>query len=154
MTVYWLQSFEPPPTADAALTLPPPIQQWIAAGGASHLPPGLIPGTAPATPDPQRFHGFRVLEWQPIEDPCIKSDILNLFGHRRNFQNTPPTCLYAELGFVIAQPNTPMPAEVLVSLSCAQVEAFNFPWPYAQTGVSPDSQKKFESMAQRVFQGP
>jgi hypothetical protein len=42
---------------------------------------------------------------------------------------------------------------VLVSLSCEQVQAFNFAWPYPQTGVTPDSSKKVASIAQRVFQG-
>ncbi len=164
MTVYRLQNFEPPPTAPAApsggLTLPPQIQQWITAGASllppGLLPPGLVPGAAPAAPaapDAQRFHGFRILEWQPVNDAGVKSDIVDLFGHGSNFQNTPPTCMYAEFGFAIAQPNAPTPADILVSLSCEQVQAFNFPWPYAQTGVTPDSSKKVASIAQRIFQG-
>jgi hypothetical protein len=163
MTVYRLQNFEPPPAAAAApaggLQLPPQIQQWIT-GAAQLLPPGLLPpglipgnpAAAPAAPDAQRFHNFRILEWQPVNDPSIKSDIIDLFGHASNFQNTPPSCLYAEFGFALGQPNAP-PADILVSLSCEQVQAFNFPWPYTQTGVTPDSQKKFASIASRVFQG-
>jgi hypothetical protein len=165
MTVYRLQNFEPPPAAQApaaagGLQLPPQIQQWITAGASllppGLLPPGLLPGApaAPAPPDAQRFHGFRVLEWQPVNDPSVKSDIVDLFGHGSNFQNTPPTCMFAEFGFaMLAQANGPTPADVLVSLSCEQVQAFNFPWPYAQTGVTPDSSKKVASIAQRVFQG-
>jgi hypothetical protein len=165
MTVYRLQNFEPPPTAQApaaaaGLQLPPQIQQWITAGASllppGLLPPGLLPGTAPAAPaapDAQRFHGFRILEWQPVNDAGVKSDIVDLFGHGSNFQNTPPSCMFAEFGFAIAQANAPTPADVLVSLSCEQVQAFNFAWPYAQTGVTPDSSKKVASIAQRVFQG-
>ena len=164
MTVYRLQNFEPPPaapsTAVGGLQLPPQIQQWITAGASllppGLLPPGLLPGTAPtapAAPDAQRFHGFRILEWQPVNDAGVKSDIVDLFGHGSNFQNAPPTCMYAEFGFAIAQANAPTPADVLVSLSCEQVQAFNFAWPYAQTGVTPDSSKKVASIAQRVFQG-
>ena len=163
MTVYRLQNFEPPPTAQApaagGLQLPPQIQQWITAGASllppGLLPPGLVPGTAPAAPPPpdaQRFHNFRILEWQPVNDSSVKSDIIDLFGHGSNFQNTPPTCMFAEFGFAIAQANAP-PADVLVSLSCEQVQAFNFAWPYPQTGVTPDSSKKVASIAQRVFQG-
>ena len=165
MTVYRLQNFEPPPAAQpqaptGGLQLPPQIQQWITAGASllppGLLPPGLLPGTAPAAPPPpdaQRFHGFRILEWQPVNDPGVKSDIVDLFGHGSNFQNTPPTCMFAEFGFAIAQANGPAPADVLVSLSCEQVQAFNFAWPYPQTGVTPDSSKKVASIAQRVFQG-
>ncbi len=163
MTVLRLQNFEPPPTAPAAptggLTLPPQIQQWITAGASllppGLLPPGLIPGTAPlapAAPDAQRFHGFRILEWQPVNDASVKGDIVDLFGHGSNFQNTPPNCMFAEFGFSIVQVNAP-PADLLVSLSCEQVQAFSFPWPYTQTGLTPDSSKKVASIAQRVFQG-
>jgi hypothetical protein len=164
MTVYRLQNFEPPPTAQApaagGLQLPPQIQQWITAGASllppGLLPPGLVPGTAPVAPpapDAQRFHNFRILEWQPVNDSGVKSDIIDLFGHGSNFQNTPPTCMFAEFGFALAQANAPTPADVLVSLSCEQVQAFNFAWPYPQTGVTPDSSKKVASIAQRVFQG-
>lgn len=166
MTVYRLQNFEPPPAAQAqapaagGFQLPPQIQQWITAGASllppGLLPPGLLPGTAPAAapaPDAQRFHGFRILEWQPVNDASVKSDVIDLFGHGSNFQNATSNCMFAEFGFAMAQPNAPTPADVLVSLSCEQVQAFNFAWPYPQTGVSPDSSKKVASIAQRVFQG-
>jgi hypothetical protein len=165
MTVYRLQNFEPPAQAQAqaapaGLQLPPQIQQWITAG-ASLLPPGLLPpgllqGTAPqaaATPDAPRFHGFRILDYRQISDSGIKSDVVDVFGHASNFQNSPPTCMYAEFGYAIAQANAPMPADILVSLSCEQVQTFNFAWPYPQTGITPDASKKLSSVAQRVFQG-
>jgi hypothetical protein len=166
MTVYRLQNFEPPPTAQpqaaaGGFQLPPQIQQWITAGASllpqGLLPPGLLPSAAPAAPPPpdaQRFHGFRILEWQPVNDPGVKSDIIDLFGHGSNFQNAPPTCMFAEFGFAIVQAGGPTPgADVLVSLSCEQVQAFNFAWPYQQTGVTPDAEKKVASIAQRVFPG-
>jgi hypothetical protein len=165
MTVYRLQNFEPPAAAAAAgtvggLQIPPQIQQWITAGASllppGLLPPGLLPGTAPAAPpapDAQRFHGFRILEWQPISDASAKSDVTDLFGHASNFQNTPPSCMYAEFGFAMAQPGAPAPADVLVSLSCEQVQAFNFQWPYAQTGITPGASQKVGKIIQEVFQG-
>jgi hypothetical protein len=166
MTVYRLQNFEPPqqpqPQAPAAtgMQLPPQIQQWIAAGASllppGLLPPGLIPGTAPlppAPPDAPRFHGFRILEWQAVNDAGVKGDIVDTFGHASNFTNPQFSCMYAELGFAMAQMNNPTPADVLVSLSCQQVQAFNFTWPYAQTGVTPDTEKKIAQIAQKVFAG-
>lgn len=164
MTVYQLQNFEPPAQAQAApqpatMGLPPQIQQWIQAG-ASLLPPGLLPpglvsGAAPA-PQPQtdapRFHGFRILAWQPVGDASVKSDILDAFGHESNFTAAPPSCMYAEFGFALSQPNGTAPADVLVSLSCAQVQAHNFQWPYpAKTGVSPDTEKKMSAIVQKLF---
>jgi hypothetical protein len=169
MTVYRLQNFEPPAQAQAqagamgamgGLTLPPQIQQWITAGASllppGLLPPGLLPGSTPqaaAAPDAQRFHGFRILDYRQIDDPAVKGDIVDLFGHGSNFQNAPATCMYAEFGYAIAQPSSPTPADILVSLSCEQVQSFNFAWPYPQTGVTPDSSKKIGAIAQRVFQG-
>ncbi|HLK39596.1 MAG TPA: hypothetical protein VKU41_22730 [Polyangiaceae bacterium] len=166
MTVYRLQNFEPPAQAPAAPTsgfqLPPQIAAWVQAGASllppGLLPPGLIPGTAPAAPTAptdatNRFHGFRILGFQQITDPSIKSDIVDAFGHSSNFQNAPPSCMFAEFGFAIANPNAPTPADILVSLSCQQVQAYNFSWPYAQTGITPDTDKKIAAVAQRVFAG-
>jgi hypothetical protein len=167
MTVYRLQNYEPPAQSQAAmtalpgaaalggLTIPPQIQQWITAGASllppGLLPPGLLPGSAPqasATPDAQRFHGFRILDYRQIDDPSVKSDIVDVFGHGSSFQSSPASCMYA-----IAQPTSPTPADILVSLSCEQVQSFNFTWPYPQTGITPDSSKKIGAIAARVFQG-
>ncbi len=167
MTIYRLQNFEPPVAAAAqptatGLQLPAQIQQWISAGASllppGLLPPGLLPGSAPApapaAADAPRFHGFRILEWQPVSDSGVKGDIVDLFGHSSNFQNAATPCMYAEFGFALAQPTlSPAPADILVSLSCEQTQAFNFNWPYGQTGITPDASKKIASIAQRVFQG-
>ncbi len=166
MTVYRLQNFEPPmqaqaqAAAQAGFQLPPQIQQWVQAG-ASLLPPGLIPpgllaGAAapqPAPPDAPRFHNFRILEWQPVNDASVKNDILDAFGHGSNFTTAQNSCTYAELGFAIAQSSSPTPADILVSLSCQDVQSFNFAWPYQQTGIAPDTEKKFAQIAQKVFVG-
>lgn len=167
MTVYRLQNYEPPqqpqpaaPGAGAGLQIPPQIQQWIAAGASllppGLLPPGLLPGATPPptpAPDAPRFHGFRILEWQAVSDAGVKSDVVDVFGHSSNFTNPQLSCLYAELGFAIAQPSNPTPADILVSLSCQAVQAYNFAWPYSQTGITPDTEKKFAQVAQRVFAG-
>jgi hypothetical protein len=164
MTVYRLQNFEPAPAPQAAapggLQLPPQIQQWIQAGASllppGLLPPGLIPGAAPPVPaatNAPQFHNFRILDYQQVTDASIKGDILDAFGHQSNFQNPTQSCMYAELGFAIQQPNNPTPADILVSLSCQQVQAFNFAWPYQQTGLTSDTDKKFSDIVKRVFQG-
>jgi hypothetical protein len=165
MTVYRLQNYEvqaatPAPAPAGGLQLPPQLQQWITAGASllppGLLPPGLLPNAAPAPappPDAPRFHNFRILEWQPVNDSGVKSDIVDLFGHSSSFQSAPSSCMFAEFGFAMAQPSSPTPADVLVSLSCEQVQAFNFAWPYPQTGLTPDSSKKVVAIAQRVFQG-
>lgn len=167
MTVLRLQNFEAPATQAqgqspapslAGLPLPPQITQWITAGASllppGLLPPGLLPGTAASAPPPvdaARFHGFRILEGQPVNDSSVRSDIVDLFGHASNFQDTTSNCMFAEFGVSIAQPAAPAD-EILVSLSCEQVQSFNFAWPHSRTGISPDGSKKVVSIAQRVFQ--
>ena len=167
MTIYRLQNVEPPPVAQASpaaagFQLPPEVQQWVQAGASllppGLLPPGLLPGSTPPapapTPDAVPFHGFRIIEWQPVNDPSVKNDIVDTFGHSSNFQQAATSCMFAEFGFSIAQPSvSPVPADILVSLSCEQTQAFNFNWPYGQTGITPDATKKIVSIAQRVFQG-
>jgi hypothetical protein len=165
MTVYRLQNFEAPPPSPiapsaGALTLPPQIQQWIQAGASllppGLLPPGLLPGSAPAAPaaaiEAPRFHNFRILEWQPVNDASVKNDIVSAFGRASGFQDVTSNCMFAEFGFAIAQPTSPTPADILVSLSCQQVQTFNFTWPYTQTGITPDTSKKIAAIVQRVFQ--
>jgi hypothetical protein len=167
MTVYRLQNFEPPQAAAASapaqtsgFAIPPQIQQWIQAGASllppGLLPPGLVPGATPPAPAPAdapRFHGFRILEWQKVSDASVKGDIVETFGHGSNFATPQFSCMYAELGFAIAQPNNQTPADILVSLSCQQVQGYNFNWPYAQTGITPDTEKKFAQIEQKVFAG-
>jgi hypothetical protein len=168
MTVYRLQNYEVPvqPAAPAAapggFQLPPQIQQWLQAGALllppALRPPGLDGSTAPpapagpGAPDVPRFHNFRILDYQVVSDPSVNHDIVDVFGHASNFQGQPSNCMYAEFGFAMAQPNGPT-TDVLVSLSCEQVQAFNIIWPYPQNGLSPDASKKIASIAQRVFQG-
>lgn len=163
MTVYRLQNFEQPqqPQAAAApaVQLPPQIQAWIQAGASllppGLLPPGLVPGSAPTAPpaaDVPRFHNFRIVDYQPVNDPAVKRDIVDVFGHASNFQAATMSCVYAEFGFAMAQPNGPT-ADILVSLSCGQAQAFNIAWPYQQTGLTPDASKKIAAIVPRVFQG-
>jgi len=167
MTLYRLQNYSPPaaPTGAPAmgLQLPPQIQSWISAGASllppGLIPPGLIPGSAPPPPatNVQRFppemgpNGFPIIAWQPVTDSNVQGQILDVLGHQSNFMTPSQNCMYAELGISIAQPGNPTPANILVSLSCQQVQAFNFQWPYQQTGLTPDADKKFVAIAQSVF---
>jgi hypothetical protein len=162
MTVYRLQNYEavsaPVPAAQPQpFQLPPQIQQWVQAGASllppGLLPPGLLPGTTPpvVTADAPRFHGFRIIEWQAVNDAGVKGDIVDTFGHSTSFTASQSTCMYAELGFAIAQTASPTPADMLVSLSCQGVQSYNFTWPYAQTGITPDAEKRFAQIEQRVF---
>jgi len=145
------------------MQLPPQIQQWISAGASlippGLLPPGLLPGTTPAPVqgDTQRFppgpQGFPILGYQQVSDPGLAADILDTLGHSTNFQPPAQSCMYAELGISIAQNGNPQPANILVSLSCMQTQASNMQWPYQNTGLNQESEKKFAAILQRAFGG-
>jgi hypothetical protein len=168
MTVYWLQSYEAPPAAQAqntvpnsigGLVLPPQIQQLgqqLLSAGMTMFPgflQGLVPPQAPTqAADVPRFHGFAIRKYQPVADSGLKGSILDLFGHSSNFKSPGETCMYADFGFALAQPNAP-PADILVSLSCQQVQSYNFQWPYAQTGLTQDALGKIGAVVNKVFQG-
>ena len=165
MTVYRLQNYEVPAQASAPAAgalpfpIPPQIQSWITAGAAALppglIPPGLIPGIGPAAPTQQqdaRFHGFRILGWMAMTDEKQKDEVLDIFGHDSGFQASHGNCMYAEFGFAMAQKNG-APGDVLVSLSCEQVQAFNFTWPYSKTGLTPDSSKRIVAVVRKSFGG-
>jgi hypothetical protein len=176
ITIFRLQNFEPPqaqaqqaPGAAGLPGLPPQIQQWLQ-GAAQALPPGLLPpGLIPgATPMPAaatvpRYYNFPILGSMSITDKKMREDILELFGKESNFQTPKQSCMYAEFGFQIGQagppgvqgaPTTSAPADILVSLSCDQVQMFNYGWPYgSKTGLGPDTSKKIIAIVQKAFGG-
>jgi hypothetical protein len=168
MTAYRLQNYEPPPQAAAPPTapgmvpgLPPEIQKWVQAGASmlppGLLPPGLIPGAgAPAAPPVDttpRFHNFRVLGMPAnVVDPKFRDELIEIFGFEKSFDDTHGSCVYAEFGFSFARINQP-PADVLVSLSCDQVQAHNFMWPHKSTGLTPDTAARISKVSQGIFGG-
>ena len=158
-----LQNYEPPPATaatPAATMLPPQIQQWLSAGAQmlppGLLPPGLLPGGTPAPvvqPDVARFHNFRILGWMDLNDSAQKDEVIDIFGHDGNFTTQHGGCMFAEFGFSINQANGQPPADILVSLSCDNVQAFSFAWPYAKTGVTSDTAKRLVDVAKKAFGG-
>lgn len=176
ITIFRLQNYEPPaaqPAAPGAIIpgLPPQIQQWLG-GAAAALPPGLIPpGLLPGTQAPAadasvaRFYNFRILGSIGITDSKLREEILQLFGKESNFEAPRQQCMYAEFGFQIGQgmpagqlqgapPAGGAPADILVSLSCDQLQMNNYSWPYGtKTGLTDDTQKKIVSIVQRAFGG-
>lgn len=175
ITIHRLQNYEPPQAQaqapGAAIPgIPPQIQQWLG-GAASALPPGLIPPgllpgsqAQPAPTDAPRFYNFRILGSMSVTDPKMREEILNIFGKDSNFDAPRQSCMYAEFGFSIGQPspggtvqgapNPNAPADILVSLSCDQVDMKNYSWPYGtKTGLTDDTSKRIVQIAQRAFGG-
>ncbi len=166
VTVLRLQNYEPPAAAApqaASIQLPAQIQGWLTAGAQllppGLLPPGLLPGSAPAAPvsNDLRFHNFRILGSTGLTASSDRDEVLDIFGHQGNFDSRPATCMYAEFGFAIgqlqAQPGVGT-QDILVSLSCEQVQAFNFNWPYpSATAIPTDTAKRIVAIAQKAFGG-
>jgi hypothetical protein len=165
ITLFRLQNFEPQPQPSSGplgIQIPPQIRQWIDAG-AHMLPPGLIPpGLLPgssvpvATDNAQRFHGFRILGWMALNDPRQHDEVLDILGHEQNFVAQHGSCMFAEFGVSIAEPNGQPPADYLVSLSCAQVQAAAPPgpaWPYPEVGIPSETAKRIVAVVQRAFGG-
>lgn len=167
-TAYRLQNYEPPPQVAATPTppgqipgLPPEIQKWVQAGASmlppGLLPPGLIPGVGAPAPAPvdttPRFHNFRVLGMPTnVMDPKLRDELIDIFGFEKHFDDNHGACLYAEFGFSFARIGQP-PADVLVSLSCNQVQGQNFMWPHRSTGLTPDTAARISKVSQQIFGG-
>ena len=110
-----------------------------------------------------RYYNFRILGSMSVTDKKMREDILELFGKESNFQTPRQSCMYAEFGFQIGQPPPPgvqgapttaLPADILVSLSCDQVQMFNYGWPYgSKVGLGPDTSKKIIAIVQKAFGG-
>jgi hypothetical protein len=73
-------------------------------------------------------------------------------GFPKNFDDTHGSCLYAEFGFSFARIGQP-PADVLVSLSCDQVQAQNFIWPHKSVGLTPDTAARISKVSGAIFGG-
>jgi hypothetical protein len=165
ITAFRLQNYEPPPQAAVQPAapgqipgLPPEIQKWLQVG-ASMLPPGLLPGlgvpaaAAPSVDNTPRFHNFRVLGMPAsVVDARLRDELVNIFGFEKNFDDSHGSCVYAEFGFSFARIGQP-PADVLVSLSCDQVQAQNFLWPHRSTGLTSDSASRIIKASQSIFIG-
>ncbi len=174
MVVYRLQNFEPPAQAalpaptqpGAALIpgLPPEIQTWVQQGmqGMCALQiPGLppVPGcgaqagaAVPTAPvDAPRFEGARILAQAQVMDPKIREQIVNIMGFDDNYGPKKSPCMYPELGISFMGQNPP--ANVLVSFSCNQIQARNFQWPHADSGLKDDTVVKFKNIVQQLFGG-
>jgi hypothetical protein len=158
--VYRLQNFEPPQQAAASAQMPsfipPQIQDLAKLLPPGLLPPGLFPQAAAAAPQAQqsaRFHNFRILGWMQLADVKTTDEVYDIFGKEKNFEVPKSNCMYAEFGFSF-QGGGMQQQDILVSLSCNQVQSFNFAWPHAaKTGLGSDTSKRIIAVAQKSFGG-
>src|SRR5206468_11994813 len=99
------------------------------------------------------FHNFRVLGMPAnVIDPKLRDELIDIFGFEKNFDDTHGSCVYAEFGFSFARMGQP-PADILVSLSCDQVQSQNFMWPHKSTGLSPKRRRASRKSANRSSAG-
>jgi hypothetical protein len=168
VTAYRLQNYEPPAAAAAAPLpgaipgIPPEIQQWAQQalpGLQQMIPPGLLPpgvlpglpGAVPAQPQAPRFHGFRILEQQPVIDGELKETLAELLGDEDSFQTPQSNCMYAEMGLSFSTSPAAPPNDVLISFSCNQMQGHNFIWPHPSTGMKPETVKSLADVVAKLF---
>jgi hypothetical protein len=132
----------------AAAALPPGL-----------IPPGLIPGTtaaptaAPVQPQaPLYKNSFAITAQQNLPEDSLRSEILDILGSESSFTGTPGQCFTPGMAFSMVRPNMPA-ADVMVSLSCNQVKADGFQWPYKTNGFSPDALSRMAAVYAKLW-GP
>ncbi len=171
VVAYRLQNYEPPqaaapapaqPGVPAIPGIPPEIQQWAQQalpGLQQMIPPGLLPpgvlppAAAPAPPPPQapRFHGFRILEQQPVVSPDLKEQLAELLGDEDSFAQPQSNCMYAEMGLSFTSSAGAPPNDVLVSFSCNQMQGHNFIWPHPATGMTSETVQSLSDIVAKLF---
>jgi hypothetical protein len=131
----------------AAAALPPGL-----------LPPGLIPGTAapqaaPVQPQvPLYKNSFAITAQMPLTDESLKNEILDILGAKGSFEGSPGQCFTPGMAFSMQRPGQP-PADVMISLSCNQVKADGFAWPYKGNGFSAEAHDKMAAVYTKLW-GP
>ena len=172
-----LQNYEPPaapvaaPAGAAAAPgqnpllagLPPEVNQWIQAGAAGLqqlIPPGLLPqnlvpgqqaAAAPQVQEVPRFYGFRILGQTQVMDSDLRVKLGQVFGVADNYEPAKSNCLYPELGIAFGPAPGAPTYDYLVSFSCHQVQAKNFPWPHPQTGMKVDMEKDLADIVRKLW---
>ncbi|MCU0694320.1 MAG: hypothetical protein MUF54_23275 [Polyangiaceae bacterium] len=179
ITAFRLQNYEaptaqatlPPGTATTpslipglpGLPIPPEFQpqvqqaQQMICGflppGSPGCTPGGAPGmpTTPATQAAPMFEGFRIIGQAQVMDSDLREDLIDVFGYEKNFGSKKSPCMFPEIGFSFGSMGQQMPANVLVSFSCNQVQARNFTWPHGDNGLTDKTNQELVSIVQKLF---
>jgi hypothetical protein len=123
------------------------------------LPPGMIPGAAaaapppPPPPDAPRFPmqqpNFRILGQAQVMDSELREELGKLFGDPDNFQANHAPCMYAEMGLSFSSGGPPN--DMVISISCHQVQARSFAWPHPNQGLKDETVKKLVGLTQKIW---
>jgi hypothetical protein len=119
------------------------------------LPQNLVAGqqaaAAPAVQEVPRFYGFRILGQTQVMDSDLRVKLGQVFGVADNYEPAKSNCLYPELGIAFGPAPGAPTYDYLVSFSCHQVQAKNFPWPHAQTGMKVDMEKDLADIVRKLW---
>ena len=171
VVVMRLQNYEPPtPTLAAPGAsgqglipgLPAEVQSWLQAGaqGLQQLLPGVVlpqglggQQAAPAatTDTTQRFYGSRILGQTQVMDSELRKDLSKLFGKADNFEAPKAGCLYPEYGVAFAQTQGAPTYDFAISTTCHQVQAKNFQWPHASTGMKVGLEEDWVELVRKLL---
>jgi hypothetical protein len=126
--------------------LPPGSPGCGAAAGATATP------VATAVPNAPMFEGFRIIGQAQVMDPDLREQIIDIFGYEKSFDSKKSPCMFPELGLSFGG-GAQQGANVLVSFSCNQVQARNFNWPHADTGLTQKTVQNLSQIIQKLFGG-
>jgi hypothetical protein len=136
--------------------LPPQLQQMgqAALQTLQNAVPGLIPGGMAPQQQPQlpMFKGFGIIGSMPLNDPALRDQLLDIFGHESSFNSQAQPCFSPGMGIVLQAPNAPE-VDLLVSLSCNQAKMDGARWPHPVNGFTPETRDVLAKFYERLF-GP
>ncbi len=181
ITVYRLQNYQdqtaatatPTPATTGTQIIPglpipippefqPQVQQaqsmicgFLPPGSPGCTPAGATPAmpTTPAVQNAPLFEGYRIIGQAQVMDSKLHDELIDIFGYDKNFGTKKSPCMFPELGVSFGAGGAQPPADVLVSFSCNQVQARNFPWPHPDNGLQDDTVKKLSAVIQKLFGG-
>ncbi|EYF07898.1 hypothetical protein [Chondromyces apiculatus] len=150
------------------LTIPPELQQMgqQAMQGLQQalpglIPPGLIPGqpqttTPTAVTPPPLFKNTYVIATSrqlttDAADEELREQILDIFGDEDSFSADKGNCFSPGLAISMQRPTSPVPVELLISLSCNQAVGDGFRWPYPTNGFTGETKQKLLTIYQQLF---
>lgn len=110
--------------------------------------PGGTGTTAPAaTP---KYNGFTILQ-QSAGDEDTKDELLDLFGAEDSFNQNRQPCFTPGMAVIFTPPDGSPNVEVMVSFACNGAQTVGAQWPYAATGLTPESGNTLRNVYMRMF---
>jgi len=104
---------------------------------------------------------WNVVERRALNDPSIKTELLDFCGNESNFQTERTTCFLPETVVIFEREpqwgslglptRTFSTVQVGFSRSCAKTRAWGFDWPHAGFGITGEALARLKVLNKRMF---